>query len=72
MKRLIPFILLLMIVTSCKKDYECSCGFSQKPQIEMESVTFHDTRKQAQKKCDQREKELLSYTPDAFCNIIVY
>lgn len=61
--RLLTLVCLCAIAfTSCKKEYECACtaninifGFTAPANA---SYTYKDTKKNAQKNCDNAEKDL--------------
>ena len=45
------------------------CGSKQTPQLEAVGL-YHDTKKNATKKCDDQEKELRKSFPDAECELM--
>jgi hypothetical protein len=50
-------ILTLLILGGCKKDYTCVCtdsGSAAGPNHVIYSESYHDTKKNAEKKCDLR------------------
>ena len=64
--------LLAVIITlvSCKKDYTCVCseGNLQMPVNSRTVFTVHDTKKNAQKQCDNYLNDNLHY-PETFCSL---
>ena len=59
----------ILTLTSCKKDRDCMCGSKQTPQLEAVGL-YHDTKKNATKKCDDQEKEIRKSFPDAECELL--
>ncbi len=68
--RLFVFLLLsIFTLTSCEKDRNCMCGSKEKPQLEAVGL-YHDTKKNATKKCEDLEKEIRKSFPDAECELV--
>jgi hypothetical protein len=71
---MIPFkliiILTLVVLASCTKNHSCFCTSGTQPQIDIEAQVYHDTKKNAQKKCtDFQDQAKTASVPDLVCTL---
>ncbi len=58
MKKLSVGVLLIVILSSCKKDYECYCEYYTNGSLQTTNTyTFKETKAKAKKKCDEMNSE---------------
>lgn len=61
--------LTFLALTSCKKDRHCNCYSTTMPQLEIVPQTFRDTKKNAEKKCADFEKNSQTSSYDVKCEL---
>lgn len=62
LSRILGFLSLIIILSSCKKDYLCKCEMTNwdeygTPSTEWLTVTYNDPEYKARRKCKSIEKE---------------
>ena len=65
MKQFALTIILIFVITSCKKNYTCECSGGRQ---QLYTRQIHATKKNAQKSCNS-QPAITVYDPERICNI---
>lgn len=70
MKKVLAIAVLGVLgLTSCKKDYTCTCTSASSPNFSYNENYKDQKKKDAEDLCDTRQTQVKSLYPDATCSL---